>query len=150
MKQTVSVAALVRNDRGEVLMLRSPLRGWEFPGGMVESGETLQEALRREIREETGAEVTIEEIAGLCKNVAKATVHIDFRCRYTGGELTTSEESVEVRWVDETHALEMAAHPLIRKRLENMLRRDGAVRVFGYERDPFRIVEENELNTEKR
>jgi len=146
MEQAASAAALVRNGRGEILMVKSPLRGWEFPGGMVETGETLQDALRREVREETGAEVTIEEIAGICKNAAKRTVHIDFRCRYAGGELTTSDESVEVRWVDEARALEMVTHPLIRKRLENMLRQDGAVRVFGYERDPFRIVEESELN----
>lgn len=144
-----SMAALIANERGEVLMVKSPLRGWEFPGGMVEAGETLQEALRREIREETGVEAVVIGLAGVSKNVAKDTVHIDFRCRYAGGELTASEESAEVRWMPPEDALEMVTHPLIRKRLENMLCDDGAVRVLGYARDPFRIVEETELNIGK-
>jgi 8-oxo-dGTP diphosphatase len=38
----VSVAGLVVNDKSEVLLVKNPRRGWEFPGGMVESGETLQ------------------------------------------------------------------------------------------------------------
>lgn len=56
----VSVAGLVINDRDEILLLKSPKRGWEYPGGMVEPHETLQEALIREIQEETGVTVQIQ------------------------------------------------------------------------------------------
>ena len=48
----VSVAALVTNEKGEILLVKSPLRGWEYPGGLIEPGETFQEALHREFREE--------------------------------------------------------------------------------------------------
>ena len=41
----VSVAGLVCNDKNEILLLESPRRGWEYPGGMVEPGETLQDTL---------------------------------------------------------------------------------------------------------
>ena len=37
----VSVAGLVSNDNGEILLIKSPRRGWEYPGGMVEPGETV-------------------------------------------------------------------------------------------------------------
>lgn len=37
----VSVAALVTNERGQILLVNSPCRGWEYPGGLIESGETF-------------------------------------------------------------------------------------------------------------
>ena len=60
----VSIAGLVCNDKNEILLLRSPHRGWEYPGGMVEPGEALQDALIREIKEETGVDVEITDIFG--------------------------------------------------------------------------------------
>ena len=56
----VSVAALVTNDLGEILLVNSPWRGWEYPGGLIEPGETFQEALKREVREEAGVEIEIK------------------------------------------------------------------------------------------
>ena len=117
----VSVAGLVSNDNGEILLIKSPRRGWEYPGGMVEPGETFQEALIREIKEETGVDAEIIGFIGLCKNVEKDVVNIDFVCKYIGGELTTSNESSDVKWVQREKALDMVTFPLTRKRLENML-----------------------------
>jgi mutator protein MutT len=59
------VAAIIRRE-GRILITRRfdnvHLPGlWEFPGGKVESGETLQQALIREIREELGVEISVEE-----------------------------------------------------------------------------------------
>lgn len=82
----VSVAGLVSNDEGDILLINSPRRGWEYPGGMVEPGETFQEALIREIKEETGVDAEIIGFIGLCKNVEKDVVNIDFACKYIGGE----------------------------------------------------------------
>ena len=47
----VSAAGLVRREDGKILMLLSPDRGWEYPGGMVEPEETIQQGLLREILE---------------------------------------------------------------------------------------------------
>ena len=77
----VSVAGLVTNNDGDILLINSPRRGWEYPGGMVEPGETFEEALMREIREEAGVDVEITGFVGLCKNVEKDVVNIDFTCR---------------------------------------------------------------------
>lgn len=141
----VSVAALVTNDNGEILLVKSPLRGWEYPGGLIESGETFQEALHREIREESGVEVEVTGFVGICKNVQRDIVNIDFTARYVSGELTTSEESTEVVWATPQQAREMITFPLTRKRLENMLSGRKEAVLFCFKRDPFEVVEETQL-----
>lgn len=141
----VSVAALVLNDRGQVLLVNSPWRGWEYPGGLIESGESFETALRREIREEAGVEVEILRFVGICKNLENDIVNIDFVCRYVSGELTPSEESTQVIWADPKEALEMITFPLTKKRLETMLSGSREVCLFGFRREPFVVEEELRL-----
>lgn len=141
----VSVAALVRNGEGEILLVKSPWRGWEYPGGLIEPGESFEAALKREVREESGVEIEITGFVGICKNVGSDIVNIDFTARYTGGELATSEESTEVGWYTPEKAMEMVTFPLTKKRLANMLSGDSFVHLFGFRRqNGFEIVEELE------
>lgn len=71
----VGVGALIVNDRGQVFMARrGPLakneRGlWEFPGGSVEFGERLADALKREIREEYGVEITVGHLLDVVDHI---------------------------------------------------------------------------------
>jgi 8-oxo-dGTP diphosphatase len=131
----VSVAALVTNDKGEILLVNSPWRGWEYPGGLIEPGETFQEALHREVREESGVEIEITGFVGICKNIERNIVNIDFTARYVGGSLQTSEESTEVIWATPEEAMSMITFPLTRKRLQNMLSgREEAV-LFCFKRE---------------
>jgi len=71
----VGVGALIFNDEGHLLL---SLRGkktknergkWEIPGGIVEFGETIEQALRREIREELDVEVEVTEMLQLCNHI---------------------------------------------------------------------------------
>ena len=139
----VSVAAMVYNEEGKILLVNSPWRGWEYPGGLIEPGETFEAALRREIREESGVEVEIERFVGICKNVERNIVNIDFVCRYAGGQLTTSEESTEVAWFTPEEAMEAITFPLTKKRLANMLSMDKNAHFFGFKRENgFEVVED--------
>ena len=141
----VSVAALITNDKGEILLVNSPWRGWEYPGGLIEPGETFQEALHREVREEAGIEIEITGFIGICKNIERDIVNIDFTARYIGGNLRTSEESTEVIWATPEQAMEMITFPLTRKRLVNMLSgREEAV-FFCFERENGFSVQEDSI-----
>lgn len=131
----VSVAALVTNDCGEILLVKSPWRGWEYPGGLIEPGETFLEALHREILEESGVEVEITGLVGICKNTERNIVNIDFTARYISGELTPSEESTEVIWATPQKAMELITFPLTKKRLKNMLSERGGVNLFCFKRE---------------
>lgn len=71
----VGVGAAIFNDKGEVFIT---LRGkeakneqgkWEIPGGSVEYGETFEEAVKREIKEEHGIEIKIIELLGICDHI---------------------------------------------------------------------------------
>ena len=141
----ISVAAMVTNDKGEILLVKSPWRGWEYPGGLIEPGETFQEALHREVREESGVEIEITGFVGICKNIERNIVNIDFTARYLSGELRTSEESTEVIWATPEEALELITFPLTRKRLQNMMAgREEAV-LFCFKRENGFVVTEDEI-----
>lgn len=145
----VSCAGLVTNEEGKILLVKSPLRGWEYPGGLIEPGETFQQALKREIREEAGVEVEISGFVGICKNIERDIVNIDFTCRYLSGELTTSEESTEVIWATEDEAFDLITFPLTRKRLKNMLSGSNGAHLFCFKNDPFIVAEDAEFSVGK-
>ncbi|HYB74598.1 MAG TPA: NUDIX hydrolase [Candidatus Sulfotelmatobacter sp.] len=99
---------------------RAPSRGkWSVPGGAVDVGESLEDAARREIREECGIEVeltdTLEVIQRITRDDAQRIrfhyVIVDFVARWLSGEPMPSEEASEVRWVrpEDLDGLDMTA-----------------------------------------
>src|SRR5262245_52897012 len=102
----VAASALITNPEGKILLIKSPRRGWECPGGQVEEGETLIEALQREIREEAGVEATIGALVGVYSNIQPPTkVIFGFLGEWVSGDLTTSDESPETEWVNRSDVL---------------------------------------------
>jgi ADP-ribose pyrophosphatase YjhB (NUDIX family) len=97
---SVSVAGIVVNDEGQVLVIRRRDNGhWEPPGGILELDETFEEGVRREVHEETGVWVTVERLTGVYKNMSRGIVALVFRCTPETGMVTTTDESREVRWM---------------------------------------------------
>ena len=143
----ISACGLVYRD-GLVLLIRNPKRGWEMPGGAVEQGETITDALKREIYEESGIHCEPERLTGIYQNLVSKDgygplegmiippiINLAFICRYIDGEASISEESEDVRWVTPEEAAGMVTHPLYAKRLKDMLKADGSVIFSSYEYD---------------
>ena len=149
-KHIVAVAGLVTDRQGRVLMIRSPRRDWEFPGGQVEEGESLTDALRREVQEETGITVSPGALVGVYSNVKSHIVMFDFLCDFVGGELTPSAESLEVAWVDREEALARILRPAIRDRMRDMLEFDGQVVYRAYAFDAGEVHTEYTVQEERR
>lgn len=118
----VAASALVINTNDEVLMIRSPRRGWEIPGGQIEEGETLIAGVQREVLEETGITVQIGAMTGVYSNLTPPTkVIFNFLATYLDGTLTPSSESPEVAWVARDSALARVTHPALRDRITDGL-----------------------------
>jgi 8-oxo-dGTP diphosphatase len=102
-------AAIVRE--GQVLVVRrarAPANGlFSLPGGVVEAGETLHEAVMREIREETSITIEPVSLAGFRETVTRDKdnrverhfVILPFAARWIAGEANLNEELSEARWV---------------------------------------------------
>ncbi len=106
----VGVGAVVIRD-GQVLLVQraqEPLSGkWTLPGGAVELGETLEEAVVRELREETGLEVRVLELVEAFERISRDEsdrpryhyVLLDYLCVPVSGDLLAGSDVSAAEWV---------------------------------------------------
>ena len=113
----LGVGALIF-ERGEILLVergKEPLKGyWSLPGGLLELGERLDVAIRREVREETGLDVEPLSVFEIFERImpdaqGRTEYHyvlIDYLCRVAGGELHAASDVSGVAWVPERRLCE--------------------------------------------
>lgn len=150
-RPVAAVAAVMVQD-GKLLLIKrgvEPSRGkWSVPGGRVEFGETLIEAVKREVREETGLEIEVGPLAGVYDLVVQGSrfqaqgstdqeqtgpevthhsslithhyVIVDYYATVVGGVLTPGDDAADARWVplEELANYDLTEH--LRERLEEM------------------------------
>jgi 8-oxo-dGTP diphosphatase len=132
-KHIIVVSCLIRNTVDQVLLVRHHRRGWEMPQGKVEEGESLIEALHREVLEETGVKVEPGPLAAVWSKISVPTALIlGFLARYQSGELTASDECPEVGWFTADQALELVTHPVNCDRLRTLLDFPGTILYRSY------------------
>lgn len=127
-----SVTAVVRDEQGNILLIHKTDNNlWALPGGGHDAGESIAQTVVREVAEETGIDVVVEDIIGLYTDPQHVMAYDDgevrqqfsicFHARPIGGVLRTSSESKEVRWVAPADLDGLDIHPSMRLRITHGL-----------------------------
>jgi NAD+ diphosphatase len=101
-----TAGAILLDAAGRVLLARravEPFRGlWDTPGGFTAPGESLEECVRRELREEAGVEIEVGRLVATFPDVygsaGDATVNAFFECRLLSGDPQPDDDVAELRW----------------------------------------------------
>jgi len=91
---TIGAFAVIFDNVGRVLLChRRDIDMWNLPGGGMESGELPTDAVIREVKEETGLDVSVERLIGVYGKPDRDDVVFSFTCNVIGGQLTETDES---------------------------------------------------------
>ncbi len=134
----VTVGALIFNGAGEVLMIRTQKWSglWGIPGGKIKFGEASEEALRRELKEETGLDVSRIEFILVQDCIHSREFYRDehfvllnYLCQcQEATEVRLNEEAVEFRWVTVEDALRMHLNTPTRRLIETVQMRQQSIK----------------------
>lgn len=125
-----SVTAIVTNQVGDLLLVHKTDNDlWALPGGGMDVGESIAEAVVREVEEETGLRVEVTGLVGLYTDPSHVMAYDDgevrqqcsvcFTTRLLGGDLRTSSETSEVCFVPLDRIAELNIHPSMRLRIQH-------------------------------
>lgn len=127
-----TVGALIFNPESKVLLIKS--HKWRdryvIPGGHIELGEKIEDALRREIKEETGLDIHDIEFFLLQEFIFDKTFHkkrhflfLDHICKTTSTQVSLDQEGQEYVWINPDEALDLQVEPYTRRILEEYIER---------------------------
>ncbi len=143
----VAGAGIVINENDEVLLVKTYNAGWVFPGGQVEVGENVIDAVKREIMEEAGVDIEVGEVFCISSNTGKypgyngvkeipTKVMLDFICKAKSGMPRPSDENSESAYVPKDKVLELITAPAIRERYKAYLEYAGRPNYMEYVTKP--------------
>lgn len=132
----IAGAGIVTNENNEVLMVKTYNAGWVFPGGQVEVGENVIDAVKREIMEEAGIDIEVEEVFCISSNTGKhpgyngvkeipTKIMLDFICRAKSGVPRPSDENSESAYIPKDEVLNLIQAPAIIERYKAYLEYAG-------------------------
>jgi 8-oxo-dGTP diphosphatase len=115
----LSVKAVVQNQAGQCLAIRRSAQSkhyaglWDLPGGKCDPGESMEDAIAREIAEETGLHVELTRVVGSAQSDMgdRIVAYLILEAQVTGGALELSDEHDAYHWVDRDRLAEMAFVP---------------------------------------
>ena len=133
---TIAGAGIVINDKDEILMVKAHNAGWVFPGGQVEVGENVIDAVKREIMEEAGVDIEVGEVFCISSNTGKypgyngvkevpTKIMLDFICKAKGGIPRPSDENSESAYFSKDKVLDLIQAPAIIERYKAFLEYAG-------------------------
>ena len=128
----VAVSVVVTNDAREILLhRRSDNELWSVPGGAMELGESISQAVTREVKEETGFDVEPERLVGIYSDPGHIVAYSDgevrqqfsicFACRVVGGDFAESDESLDVRFFTPADVSRLPMSESVRLRVNHFL-----------------------------
>ena len=120
----VAVGAIIEDNKGRILLVKHvPARGgfwqgkWICPGGKLEEGETIEEGIKREIKEETSLDIELtrplvpfERVVKQDNKVILHVIYIDYMARLVAGELRPGSDVGEGRWVERKSLSQLELH----------------------------------------
>lgn len=130
-----TVGLFIFNPQGEVLLVRSHKWKHKFtvPGGKIELGETINQALKREAKEETGLDISSPEFVLLQEFVydsafwqKKHFIFLDFACKTKSTRIKLNDEAEEYLWVNPEKAIKLPdLERYAKKTIEKYLQKRG-------------------------
>jgi 8-oxo-dGTP pyrophosphatase MutT (NUDIX family) len=132
-----AVTAIVINNSNELLMIERSDNGyWAVPGGAQDIGESVIDAVKREVAEETGIVVEVVHLTGIYSDPRHVIAYdngevrqefsLCFRAKPVGGSLRMSAEATKVQWVSPEQLNSLKIHPSMRLRIDHGLAAQGA------------------------
>jgi len=120
----VAVGAVIKDKKGQILLVKHvPSRGgfwqgkWICPGGKLEEGETIEEGIKREVKEETNLDIELtrqlvpfERVVKEDNKITLHVIYIDYMARLVGGKLKPGSDVGEGRWVERKSLSQLELH----------------------------------------
>lgn len=127
-----TVGALIFNNEGKIFLMKS--HKWKgkyvIPGGHIKLGETIEEALKREVKEETGLKIRDIEFVSWQEFIfgksfwkKRHFIFLDYACKATSKLVKLNSEAQEFVWVQVEKALKLPVEPYTRRAIEAYMRK---------------------------